>query len=103
METEKRRTPELESLPGGDLVIKGLEDLRKSVISEEALLVLIAGPRLAGLGIEVPEPRNAAPPYEHALYSLIERRCPQGAHATYNALIRRIVSFAQAYSQVHAE
>jgi hypothetical protein len=82
-------------LPGEDLVTQGLADLAKGILSESALLVLVAGPRLRGLGIEVPEwPLDQ--PYEHALYSLIEERLGAGAHSHYNSLIRRIVSYAHA-------
>jgi hypothetical protein len=83
-------------LPDGDLVSKGLSDLEMGDQTEEALLVLIARPRLRGLGISIPLPTVDVP--EHALYSAIEERCPDGDHAAYNALIQRIVSFANAYS-----
>jgi hypothetical protein len=82
-------------LPGEDLVTQGLTDLAKGVLSESALLVLVAGPRLRGLGIQVPE-WKLSEPYEHALYSLIEERLGAGAHSYYNSLIRRIVSYAHA-------
>jgi len=83
------------SLPGEDLVTQGLADLAKGILSESALLVLVAGPRLRGLGIDVPE-RSIDGPYEHALYSLIEERLGKGAHSYYNSLLRRIVSYAHA-------
>jgi hypothetical protein len=82
-------------LPGEDLVIQGLADLAKGVLSESALLVLVAGTRLRGLGIQVPE-WKLSEPYEHALYSLIEERLGTGAHSYYNSLLRRIVSYAHA-------
>ena len=95
---EDNGTPRLAEYPGGDLVAEGLADLRDNVVSEEALLVLIASQRLEALGLSVPTPEGIAPPYEHALYRAIEVRNPSGAHAMYNALIQRIVSFVQAYS-----
>jgi hypothetical protein len=82
-------------LPGEDLVTQGLADLAKGILSESALLVLVAGPRLRGLGIEVPQ-WSLDEPFEHALYSLIEERLGTGAHSYYNSLIRRIVSYAHA-------
>ena len=82
-------------LPGEDLVTQGLADLAKGILTESALLILVAGPRLRGLGIDVPE-RSIEGPYEHALYSLIEERLGTGAHSYYNSLIRRIVSYAHA-------
>ena len=83
------------SLPGEDLVRQGLADLSKGVLSESALLVLVASPRLRGLGIEVPQ-WSLDEPFEHALYSLIEERLGTAAHSHYNSLIRRIVSYAHA-------
>ncbi len=97
MNESKSNVDVLGIYPGGDLVAKGLQDLQDHIISEEALLVLVASPRLRGLGIQVPEAKDAPLPYEHALYSAIERRVPQGAHAAYNALIQRVVSFSDSY------
>jgi hypothetical protein len=88
---------DLSLYPGGDLVSKGLADLSDRRVTEEALLVLIAGPRLRDLGFAVTAPHGLEKPYEHRLYETIEQRNPAGAHADYNALIRRIVSFANAY------
>lgn len=87
---------ELLRFPGGGLVAKGLADLRHGQRTEEALLLLVARPRLVSIGLEIPEPWMIEFP-EHALYEAIEKRCPDGAHAEYNALIHRIVSFANAY------
>jgi hypothetical protein len=84
-----------DDLPGGDLVQRGLTDLRRGRISEEALLVLIASPRLARLGIVVPRMDTGPAPHEHQLYEMLERRLDRGAHSQYNALIRRVVSFAR--------
>lgn len=86
-------------LPGGDLVASGLRDLHAGLCTEEALLVLAAGPSLRDLGIDVPPATGVERPYEHRLYEAIEERMPQGAHSYYNALLRRIVSFAHAYYQ----
>lgn len=93
-------TPDLDPYPGGDLVAKGLHDLELSTPTEEALLVSIASPRLQKLGFEVPELRQVPYPHEHALYEALEARLGRGAHGAYNALIGRIVSFANAYDRV---
>jgi hypothetical protein len=92
---------DLAPFPGGDLVAKGLADLGAGVVTDEALLVSVAKPRLTGLGFDVPGLPGVPFPYEHALYEAIELRNPDGAHAEYNALIGRIVSFANAWVQVH--
>jgi hypothetical protein len=89
-----------EDLPGGDLVKQGLADLARGSRSEAALLVMIAGPHLEGLGIHVQALAEVSEPYEHGLYSMIEEREPLGAHAEYNALIIKVVSFASAISAV---
>ncbi len=74
---------------------QGLADLMAGQLSDAALLLLIAAPRLKRLGIQVPT-RNVAGPYEHALYTRLEQRLGNGAHSYYNSLLRRIVSYARA-------
>jgi len=86
------------SLPGEDLVREGLDDLAHGRLTDLALLVLIASPRLRGRGLEVPE-RKADTPFEHQLYARLEERFGAGAHSQYNALIRRIVSFARSFER----
>ena len=81
------------SLPGADLVRKGLDDLSRGVESVESLLVSIGAPRLRGLGIPV-EGAHTEP--EHRLYALLARDGADSAHSRYNALIRRLVSFERA-------
>lgn len=81
------------SLPGADLVEKGIADLARGVESTESLLVSSGRSRLRRAGVEVPEgPANP----ERRLYELLARRDADGAHSRYNALIRRLVSFAHA-------
>src|SRR5436189_5930194 len=82
-------------LPGAELVTEGLADLAQGRVTESALLVLIAAPRLRGLGIPVPD-RASDHPHEHALYELLEQRLSTGAHSFYNSLIRRMVSYEHA-------
>lgn len=62
------------------------------------MLVSMAAPRLESVGIDVPACPVPIP--SHRLYDLLERDGP-GAHSRYNALIRRIVSFARAAEQRH--
>lgn len=85
---------QLEALPGGDWVAKGLHDLAAALETEAALAVSIAAPRLRRLGIDVPPP--LADP-EHRLYALLSAADPDSAHSRYNAIVRRLVSFARAY------
>jgi hypothetical protein len=81
------------SLPGADLVEKGIADLSHGIESAEALLVSSGRSRLRRLGLDVPEgPRDP----ERRLYELLAQGEADGAHSRYNALIRRLVSFARA-------
>ncbi len=83
----------IESLPGGDLILRGISDLRGGTPSRDALLVSIGRPRLSALGLNVPE--GLAEP-EHALYGLLSLEGSDAAHGRYNALVRRLVSFERA-------
>lgn len=84
---------DLETLPGADLVQRGIEDLSAGCESAEALLVSIGAPRLRSLGID-PSSSISAP--EHKLYLLLAREKGDAAHSAYNALIRQLVSFERA-------
>ena len=83
---------EFARLPGGDLVVEGLRDLAGGRESIPALLLQIGAPRLRRLGLTVPPAANA----EHRLYLRLASENPRTAHARYNALIRRLVSFERA-------
>lgn len=80
-------------LPAGDLIETGLADLAHRACTIPALLVSIGRPRLRQLGYDVPAPFEHP---EHRLYQLLQHENPDGAHARYNALIRRLVSFERA-------
>ena len=81
------------SLPGHELVEKGLDDLARGLETVEALLVSIAAARLSRLGFAVAAP---LPSPEHRLYALLRAEDPDSAHSRYNALVRRVVSFERA-------
>ena len=81
------------NLPGAELIEAGLADLATGTETDEALLVSIAAPRLRALGFEVPPPFADA---ELRLYHRLAARHGAGAHARYNALVRRLVSFQRA-------
>ena len=82
-----------DALPGGELVHKGLDDLSNGRRTVASLLVLVGGPRLRALGITAPA---SEPHPEHALYDFLAQEDPDSAHSSYNALIRRLVSFERA-------
>jgi len=81
------------ALPGADLVLQGLDDLRNDRVTVESLLVSIGAPRLRLSGVEVPEPLDDP---EHRLYALLAAEDSDSAHGRYNALVRRLVSFERA-------
>ena len=85
---------EYRAFPGGELIRGGIEDLNAGIESPEALLVAIGKPRLSRLGVPVPNQPFTSP--EILLYRHLWRTDPDAAHARYNALIRRQVSFERA-------
>lgn len=85
---------DLRDLPGAELVLPGLADLEAGRETVEALLVEIAAPRLRRLGLEVPLRQDLEP--ERRLYLRLDAERPEGVHARYNALIRRLIAFSQA-------
>lgn len=87
-------------LPGSDLVRAGLSDLRAGRDSIPAMLVATAAPRLRSAGVDVP--RVAVQRPSHRLYDLLAAEAPDDAHSRYNALVRRIVSFAGAAEHARA-
>jgi hypothetical protein len=84
----------VEELPGHELFNAGVADLRAGRRSQPALLVSLIRTRLIQAGLEVPE-TNAERP-SHELYGLLVAESPDTAYGRYNALLRRIVSFARA-------
>ena len=83
-----------DALPGADLIRAGMRDLREGVESIEALLVLVGAPRLRRLGFDVPDDTPYFP--EDRLYEKLAAADSDSAHARYNALIRKLVSFERA-------
>jgi hypothetical protein len=91
---------DLRSLPGGDLIARGLADQAAGRESVEALLLEVGAPRLRRLGIAAVE--RPGEPAEHRLYDLLAAEDPDAAHSRFNALIRRLVSFERAAECVAA-
>jgi len=81
------------SLPGAELIERGLQDLARGDESIEALLVSIGAPRLRDLGLPID---RTVPDPERRLYDLLAAEDSDSAHARYNALIRRLVSYERA-------
>ena len=87
--------PDLSALPGGEIVMRGLEDLAAGTTdSVEALLVQIARPRLLAAGLEIPG--SVLEDAELALYRRLSDEGVEDPYAAYNSLLRRLVSCAAA-------
>jgi hypothetical protein len=82
-----------DSFPGHELVRAGLADLAAGRESKASLLVAMARPRLTALGFEVPVGGGSRP--SHRLYRVLADSEPS-PHSSYNALVRRVVSFVHA-------
>jgi hypothetical protein len=82
-----------EALPGGLLVRRGVDDLRRGQVTPAALLVSLAATRLGSLGVPVVDP---LPDADHRLWELLAEEDVDGAHGRMNALVRELVSFERA-------
>jgi hypothetical protein len=86
---------ELDELPGAELILPGLDDVREGKNQTiGALLIAIAHSRLSQAGLEIPEHQRVEEP-ELTLYALLEET-REGAYAYYNALLDSLNSFCNA-------
>jgi hypothetical protein len=79
--------------PGEELVRPGIEDLSAGKVSIASLLVSIGAGRLRSAGLPVPAAIANA---DHLLYQLLAEEFGNDAHARYNGLLRRLISYEQA-------
>jgi hypothetical protein len=84
---------ELERLPGAEVVLAGIEDLRAGRSSVNASAVQSAATRLRRLGLDAPG-AEGADPASHRLYAQLSAELGDAAHARYNAILSRVASFA---------
>jgi hypothetical protein len=84
---------QMPGLPGAELIEAGLRDLSHGIETVESLLVSIAASRLRALGIDEPRPLENP---ELTLYRRLAAVHGNSAHARYNALVRRLVSYQRA-------
>jgi hypothetical protein len=85
-----------EHLPGGEILDQGLQDLGAGIRSVSALLVMIAAPRLARRGIQIPRELSLSSLPEHELYDLLVAEQGPEAYRFYRSLLRRLVSLENA-------
>ncbi|MGG6264956.1 hypothetical protein ACQ4M3_02675 [Leptolyngbya sp. AN03gr2] len=85
----------LEELPGAEIILPGLEDLRLGRTNTiGALLIAIASTRLTNAGLEIPR-QHLAPEPELKLYARLQTE-REDAYPYYNALLDRLNSFCHA-------
>lgn len=92
---------QLRSLPGSEIVLAGIADLAERRETIAAAAVQTAATRLRNAGIEVPGPEPAGEPGHH-LYGRIVAAGDPDPHSRYNAILRRVVSFARALERERA-
>ncbi|HEY5437254.1 MAG TPA: hypothetical protein VIK13_18640 [Candidatus Limnocylindrales bacterium] len=87
------------SLPGFEIVEPGLDDLARGRLTVSALVLTVCRERLAEVGITVP-PVDEDP--VDALHNALEEEVGDDAHARYNALLGRMLSFLDGAWRVRA-
>ena len=86
---------ELHELPGADLILPGLEDLRAGKSNSiDSFLISIASIRLRQAGLEIPEDHLHKEP-ELTLYNYLQQD-RSDAYVYYNALLNTLNSFCLA-------
>lgn len=92
---EKRKN-NLLKFPGGEIISKGLKDIRhRKFDSIESLAVFTASPRLNEFGFHIDENHFN---YPHLLlYKKLQKKYDDSAHEQYNALMARVAKFCNHY------
>ena len=89
----------LSDLPGGDLILRGIEELASGDTGEYGLVVLVASMRLRDLGLKLPQRDDIVRPVNLQLYELLQGAYGVGAYSRYNALLRSLSSFIRAFER----
>jgi hypothetical protein len=91
---------DLAKLPGAEIVLPGIEDLKAGRETVNALAVRAAATRL---GVrDLVAGADAEEPAAHRLYRLLNSELGDAAHSRYNAILRRVLSFARAADHARA-
>jgi len=92
---------ELEGLPAGDAIARGLRDLEEEKISVDALLVVVASRRLTDLGLSMPPGVDLPREPELALYEIL---CAQSEDPffAYKAALGELDSFVSSLEALRA-
>jgi hypothetical protein len=92
----------LSKLPGAELILPGLDDLRNGkTTSIGALLITIASKRLTTAGLDFPKDHLVQEP-ELALYAYLQTE-RDDAYQYYNALLKSLSSFCHALELVNKQ
>lgn len=86
-------------MPGSEIVDPGLRDLQAGVLSEEALVVLAAAPRLRRAGVTIEDDARELGA-SHELYRRLGERLGLRAHSRHHAMLRRVASYASARARL---
>lgn len=90
----------LADLPGAEIVLPGIEDLKAGRETINALAVRAAA---AKLGVrELVGEADADEPATHRLYLRLNSELGDAAHSRYNAILARVASFARAAGNARA-
>lgn len=82
--------------PGGDIISKGLNDIRnKKLNTVEALAVFTASPRLKWMGFRINANKIVDPHLK--LYKKLQEKYGNDAHLQYNAVMNRVAKFCNHY------
>ena len=91
---------ELAKLPGAEIVLPGIEDLKAGRVTVNALAVSSAASKL---GVrELVGDIDAEEPAAHRLYLRLNDELGDTAHSRYNAILARVASFARAAGHARA-
>lgn len=82
-------------LPGAEIVLPGIEDLKAGRETVNALAVSAAAAKL-GVRDLVSDTDADEPPAAHRLYLRLNSELGDAAHSRYNAILARVASFARA-------
>lgn len=89
-----------QDLPGAEIVLPGIEDLRAGRETVNSLAVSAAAGRL---GVrELVREDDADDPAAHRLYLRLSDELGDAAHSRYNAILARVASFARAAEHARA-
>jgi hypothetical protein len=92
---------EMDRLPGSEIVLVGIADLRAGRRSVEASAAQSASARLRRLGLDAPGVDGPVPA-SHELYFRLRDELGDGAHSRQKAILARVASFARAAENARA-